>query len=224
MGKLYIVPTPIGNLNDITLRGIEILSKVDWIICEDTRRTNILLKNFKIKNKKLISYYSPKENDKIENILRILSQNDMVLVVDSGMPAISDPGYKLIKSCIERSFEFEVLPGPSAILTALVASGINPARFLFLGFLPKKGLSNFLKRFKTLDNITFIFFENTLRIFKTLKLIYEIFGDCDVFIAREISKIYEQYLRGDLNTILKKLKSEKLKGEITVVFSKIKKG
>jgi conserved hypothetical protein TIGR00096 len=221
MGKLYVVPTPIGNLNDITIRAIDILSQVGWIICEDTRRTVILLNKFNIKNKKLVPYYSPVEKNKIDKILDILFKDDMALVVDSGMPAISDPGYRLIKSCWEKNLEVEVLPGPSSVLTALVASGINPDRFLFLGFLPKKGLLNFLSRFKDFDNITFIFFDNSSRIVKTLKLIYQIFGDCQVFIGKEMSKIYQEYLRERLKNILETLKNRKLKGEITVVFRKI---
>jgi 16S rRNA (cytidine1402-2'-O)-methyltransferase len=214
---LYIVPTPIGNLKDITLRSLDVLKDVEYIFCEDTRRTKILLDNYQIKNKKLISYFAPKENEKIPYLLEILRTNDAALVVDSGMPAVSDPGYKLIKACLENNIEIEVLPGPSAFLTALVGSGLPTDKFLFLGFLPKKGLKNYLEKLKDLD-ITIVFYESPKRILKTLKIIKEVFEKGKIVIAREISKIYEEYLNGDLDEIIKILEKRKLKGEITVVF------
>jgi 16S rRNA (cytidine1402-2'-O)-methyltransferase len=220
MNKLYIVPTPIGNLKDITIRALEILKEVDYIICEDTRRTNILLDHYDIKNKKLISYFAPKEDQKIPFLLEIIKKYKSALVVDAGMPGISDPGYKLIKACLENNLEIEVLPGPSAFLTALVGSGLPTDKFLFLGFLPKKGLKKYLERIKELD-VTIIFYESPKRLEKTLKTIYEILGNCKIAIAREISKIYEEYLRGDLKEIISRLKDKKLKGEITVVLRKM---
>ena len=219
MRKLYVVPTPIGNLKDITLRSLEILKEVEYIFCEDTRRTKILLDHYGIKDKKLISYFAPKEEEKIPYLLKILKNHNAVLVVDSGMPAISDPGYKLIKACLEENIEVEVLPGPSAFLTALIGSGLPPDKFLFLGFLPKKGLKNYLEKLKNLE-ITFVFYESPRRILKTLKIIKEVFKDGKIVIAREISKIYEEYLRGDLEEIMKILEKRKLKGEITIVFRK----
>jgi len=220
MNKLYIVPTPIGNLKDITLRALEILKEVDYIICEDTRRTNILLNHYDIKNKKLISYFAPKEDQKIPFLLEIIKKYKSALVVDAGMPGISDPGYKLIRACLENNLEIEVLPGPSAFLTALVGSGLPTDKFLFLGFLPKKGLKKYLERIKELD-VTIIFYESPKRLEKTLKTIYEVLGNCKIAIAREISKIYEEYLRGDLKEIISRLKDKKLKGEITVVLRKM---
>ncbi len=217
--KLFIVPTPIGNLKDITLRGVEILKEVNYIICEDTRRTKILLDHYQIKNKKLISYFAPKEEQKIPQILEILKKENCAFVVDSGMPGISDPGYKLIKACLEDNIEIEVLPGPSAFLTALVGSGLPLDKFLFLGFLPKKGLENYLSQFKDLE-LTIAFYESPNRILKTLNLIKKVFGNVQIVIAREISKVYEEYLRGDLEEILKILENRKLKGEITVIFRK----
>jgi 16S rRNA (cytidine1402-2'-O)-methyltransferase len=219
MNKLYIVPTPIGNLKDITIRALEILKEVDYIICEDTRRTNILLNHYDIKNKKLISYFAPKEDQKIPFLLEIIKKYKSALVVDAGMPGISDPGYKLIKACLENNLEIEVLPGPSAFLTALVGSGLPPDKFLFLGFLPKKGLKKYLERIKELD-VTIIFYESPKRLERTLKTIDEVLGNCKIAIAREISKIYEEYLRGDLKEIISRLKDKKLKGEITVVLRK----
>ena len=219
MGKFYIVPTPIGNLKDITLRSLEVLKGVEYIFCEDTRRAKILLDHYQIKNKKLISYFAPKEEEKISYLLEILKKSDAALVVDSGMPGISDPGYKLIKACLENNIEIEVLPGPSAFLTALVGSGLPLDKFLFLGFLPKKGLKNYFEKFKDLE-ATMVFYESPKRILKTLTVMKEVFKEGKVAIAREISKIYEEYLRGDLDEIIKILEKRKLKGEITVIFRK----
>jgi len=216
---LYIVPTPIGNLKDITLRSLEVLKEIEYIFCEDTRRTKILLDHYQIKNKKLISYFAPKEEGKIPYLLEILKNSDAALVVDSGMPGISDPGYKLIKACLQNNIEIEVLPGPSAFLTALVGSGLPLDKFLFLGFLPKKGLKNYFEKFKDLE-VTIVFYESPKRILKTLKIMKEVFKEGKIVIAREISKIYEEYLRGDLKEIIEILEKRKLKGEITVIFSK----
>ena len=216
---LYIVPTPIGNLKDVTLRSLEVLKEIDYIFCEDTRRTKILLDHYQIKNKKLISYFAPKEEEKIPYLLKILKNNNAVLVVDAGMPGISDPGYKLIKTCLQNNIEIEVLPGPSAFLTALVGSGLPLDKFLFLGFLPRKGLKNYFEKFKDLE-VTIVFYESPKRILKTLKIMKEVFKEGKIVIAREISKIYEEYLRGELEEIIKILEKRKLKGEITVVFRK----
>jgi len=238
MAKLFVVPTPIGNLKDITLRALEVLKQVDYIFCEDTRRTKILLDHYGIKGKKLISYFAPREEEKIPQILKILEKEDVALVVDAGMPGISDPGYKLIKACLEitlmnannkkaqmvtnvydnsRRIDIEVLPGPSAFLTALLGSGLPTDKFLFLGFLPKKGLENFLKKYKDLE-VTIIFYDSPKRILKDLDIIEKVFGNVKVVIAREISKKYEEYLRGDIREIKEILKARKIRGEITVIF------
>ena len=219
MSKLFVVPTPIGNLKDITLRALEILNSVNNIICEDTRKTTILLNKYQIKNKKLISYYAPKEDKKIPYLINLLKKESCALVVDAGTPGISDPGYKLIKACLENNIEIEVLPGPTAFLTALIGSGLPTDRFLFLGFLPKKGLEKFLKKFIDLD-VTIVFYESSQRILNTLKIIEKIIENCNVVIAREISKIYEEYIRGELKGVIKLLENKKLKGELTIVIRK----
>lgn len=216
MTQLYVVPTPLGNLKDITLRALEVLNSVNYIFCEDTRRAQILLKFYKIENKKLISYFAPHEEKKIPLLLNILKKEKAALIVDAGMPLISDPGYKLVKACLDHNLKVEVLPGPSAFLVALVGSGILAERFVFLGFLPKKGLINFLMKFKNLK-LTLIFYESPHRILKTLKIVYETLGNGQVAIAREISKIHEEYIRGDLINIIEKLQRQKLKGELTVI-------
>jgi 16S rRNA (cytidine1402-2'-O)-methyltransferase len=138
MGKLYVVGTPIGNLKDITFRAIEVLQSVNFIACEDTRRTSILLNHYKIEGKKLLSYYEPKESVQVPKIIKLLEKEDVALVTDAGTPSISDPGYKLIRACIEKGIPVEVIPGPSAVITALVGSGLPTDRFTFVGFLPKK--------------------------------------------------------------------------------------
>jgi len=220
MSKLYIIPSPIGNLKDITLRALEVLKELEYIFCEDTRKTKILLDHYNIKNKKLISYFAPKEESKIPYLLEILKKHSAALMVDAGMPGISDPGYKLIKACIDFNIEIEVLPGPSAFLTALVGSGLPTDRFIFLGFLSKKGFKNYLEKIKNLD-VTIIIYESPKRLEKNLKIIYEILGNCKVVIAREISKIYEEYIRGELKDIINQLKNKKLKGEITLILKRI---
>ncbi|GAB6065895.1 16S rRNA (cytidine(1402)-2'-O)-methyltransferase [Aquifex pyrophilus] len=219
MGKLYVVPTPIGNLKDITLRALEVLRSVNYIACEDTRRTLILLNHYGIKGKKLISYYEPKEEHRIPKILKILEKEDVALVTDAGMPAVSDPGYRLIRRCIEEGIDVEVLPGPSAVLTALVGSGLPPDRFLFLGFLPKKGTKGFLEEVKRCEDTTVILFENPNRVLKILELILEIFGDVEACVARELTKVHEEYIRGSVSEIIEEIKRrEKIKGEIVILF------
>ena len=218
MGKLYVVPTPIGNLKDITLRALEVLKEVPVIACEDTRRTKILLNHYEIKGKKLISYYEPKEEARIPIILKALEKYDVALVTDAGMPAISDPGYRLIRKCIEEGFQVEVLPGPSAVITALVGSGLPTDRFMFLGFLPKKGLKNFLESLKVYEGTTLIFFESPRRIIKSLSLIEEIFSNPQVCIARELTKIHEEYIRGKASEVLAVLSGRpNIRGEITLI-------
>jgi conserved hypothetical protein TIGR00096 len=220
MGKLYVVGTPIGNLKDITFRAIEVLQSVNFIACEDTRRTSILLNHYKIEGKKLLSYYEPKESVQVPKIIKLLEKEDVALVTDAGMPSISDPGYKLIRACIEKGIPVEVIPGPSAVLTALVGSGLPTDRFTFVGFLPKKGLNNFLEELKAYKDSTIIAFESPNRVLKSLEAIKEVYGDnTTVCIARELTKLHEEYIRGRAVEVLEELsKRGEIKGEIVILW------
>lgn len=218
MGKLIVVPTPIGNLKDITLRALEVLKQVEVIACEDTRRTSRLLNHFNIQGKKLISYYEPVERRRIPKILSLLREKDVALVSDAGMPSISDPGFLLIRRCVDEGIEVEVLPGPSSPITALVGSGLPTDRFIFFGFLPRKGLKRYIENLKNYEGFTLIFFESPTRILKTLGLFEEVFPDSDLCVARELTKIHEEYLRGKPGEILKHLKAKKrIKGELILL-------
>jgi len=218
MGKLFVVPTPIGNLKDITLRALEILREVNYIACEDTRRTRILLNHYDIKGKKLISYYEPKEERQIPKILKVLEKEDVALVTDAGTPGVSDPGYRLIKRCIEEGIEVEVLPGPSAVITALVGSGLPTDRFLFVGFPPKKGTKGFLEELKRCEDVTLIIFESPKRTLKTLELVREVFGEVQACVARELTKVHEEYIRGSISSIIEEVKRRSnLKGEVVIL-------
>jgi len=220
MGKLYVVPTPIGNLKDITLRALEVLRKVPVIVCEDTRQTLKLLNHYKLTGKRLVSYYQPKEEEKLPLILKLLEENDIALVSDAGTPAVSDPGYKLIREVINKGFEVEVLPGPSAVITALVGSGLPTDRFLFLGFPPKKGVENFFKPYKGLET-TFILYESPSRILKTLEVIKNLFNNPPTVVAKELTKIHEEFIRGKTTEeVINYLKEtpDKLKGEFVILF------
>ncbi len=221
MGKLYVVPTPIGNLRDITLRSLDVLKEVDTVLCEDTRRTRILLNHYQIKGKKLMSYYEPKEERQIPKIIKLLREKDVALVSDAGMPAISDPGYRLIRRCIEEGIEVEVLPGPSALITALVGSGLPTDRFLFAGFPPRKGTRGFFKELAECKDSTIVIYESPKRLLKTLNLIRETFGEVFLSVAREISKVHEEYIRGTVSQVIEELESRgSVKGEVVVVFSR----
>ncbi|EDP75287.1 16S rRNA (cytidine(1402)-2'-O)-methyltransferase [Hydrogenivirga sp. 128-5-R1-1] len=219
MGKLYVVPTPIGNLRDITLRALEVLKEVEYIACEDTRRVKILLNHYDIRNKKLISYYEPREEKQIPRIISVLREKDVALVSDAGTPGISDPGFRLVRTCIREGIEVEVLPGPSAVITALVGSGLPTDRFVFAGFPPKKGKRGFFEELLSCESATFVIYESPKRLVKTLQLIGEVFGDVWVCVARELTKIHEEYIRGDLSEVIEELEKRKnIKGEVVVLF------
>lgn len=213
---LYIVPTPIGNLEDITIRALNILKEVDVIFAEDTRTTKQLLNHFEI-NKKLISSHLYNENQNEEKELDYLREGKNIAVVsDRGTPVISDPGYILVKKAIEHGYNVVCLPGPTAVIPALVMSGLSGGPFTFYGFLNSKES----KRKKELESLKMTpypiaFYEAPHRLMKTLNNIYEIFGNRNVAIVREISKRYEEVIRGTVEKLLKTV--ENLKGEIVIV-------
>jgi len=217
-GTLYIVPTPIGNLEDITFRALNTLKEVDLIAAEDTRHTQKLLNHFEIKSK-LISYHEHNRMSRMEQLLRRLEQGEQIaLVSDAGMPAISDPGYELVKEVIEREINVIVLPGANAALCALVGSGLPTSEFLFYGFLPRKKQEKEaeLARLKGLQ-ATIILYESPHRVKETLRTIQKQLGNRQIVIAREITKIYEQFIRGNVEKVLKWAEENVVKGECCIV-------
>jgi len=217
-GKLYIVATPIGNLEDLTFRALKILETVSFIACEDTRQTIKLLNKYKIK-KKLISYYHPRESQKIPKIIHLLKEGkDVALVSDAGTPGLSDPGYPLIREAIKAGIKIIPLPGASALTTALSASGLPTNRFLFIGFPPskKEGTKKLLQSLRK-EKGTFIFYIPPRKLPLFLNLINEAMGARQVVIAREITKIHEEFLRGTAEELMKMIGEKKLKGEATVL-------
>ncbi len=218
MSKLFLVPTPIGNLEDITLRAIRILKEVDLILAEDTRKTAILLKHFEIKNK-LFSHHQFNEHKTTTQLVeRIKSGESMALVTDAGTPAISDPGFLLVRACISNEVEVECLPGPTAFVPALVNSGLPSDHFVFEGFLPvKKGRQTKLNELKD-QKYTMIFYESPHRLLKTLTNFSEIFGEeRNACVNREITKIHEENIRGSLKEIIQYFNNKNVKGEIVII-------
>jgi 16S rRNA (cytidine1402-2'-O)-methyltransferase len=217
-GTLYIVSTPIGNMEDITLRALRILKEVDLIAAEDTRRTALLLKHFGI-HVPLTSYFEGNELKKREFIVAKLKEGKSIaLVSDAGTPGISDPGFRLVQLAIENQIPTVPIPGVSAAITALSVSGLPTDAFLFKGFLPHKSKKR-RDLLKELEGIreTLIFYESPHRISETLGDILEILGDREAVLTRELTKIYEEILRGRASDILKQIEEKKLKGEITLV-------
>lgn len=217
--KLYIVSTPIGNLKDITLRAIETLKEVDFILCEDTRTSGNLLNHFEIK-KELISLNAFNEKNKIEFIVnRILSNQTVALISDAGTPLISDPGVRLVSACIEKEIEIIPIPGPSALIAALSMSGLPTDAFVFEGFLPqKKGRQTKLKELAE-EKRTIVLYESTYRIEKLLKELNEFLPNRFVVVCREITKKFEEIWRGFPKDILETLENKTIKGEFVVVIA-----
>lgn len=215
---LYIVATPIGNLEDITLRALRVLKEVDTIVCEDTRHTKILLNKYEIV-KPLLSYHSHSGVSKVQKVIdELKSGKDLALVSDAGTPGISDPGYAVIKAAIEEGIEVVPLPGASAFLTALMVAGFPINHFLYLGFLPvKKGRQTLFLSLKEEKN-TVVFYESTYRIIKTLREMTEYLGgDREIMIGRELTKKFEEFKRGTIEEIYLEMKDVKPKGEFVVI-------
>lgn len=219
-GKLYIVGTPIGNLDDITIRAVNTLRNVDVILAEDTRQTLKLLNHFEI-SKHMISYHRHNEDDKIEKIIEILnSGKNLALVSDAGMPIISDPGQNLVKYLVKNNYDIEVVPGVTALITAIVKSGLDSTRFTFEGFLSVNKKQR-KERLKSLVNETrtMIFYEAPHKILSTLKDMYEYFGNRDICIARELTKIHEEYRYTNFKDAIINIEEKGIKGEIVLVIS-----
>lgn len=217
---LYVVPTPIGNMEDITIRAINILKDSDIIFSEDTRETGILLKYYDINGAKLISSHKFNENNNLEKVIDFLKEGKKVsLVSDRGTPGISDPGYSLIREVIAKGFNVVCLPGATAFVPAMVMSGFSIDRFLFYGFLNSKS-SKQKKELEGLKNITFsiIFYESPHRLTGTLNNIKEIFGNRKIAIAREISKKFEEIIRGNIEDVINEISN--IKGELVIIVEK----
>jgi 16S rRNA (cytidine1402-2'-O)-methyltransferase len=220
MRKLVLVPTPIGNLKDITLRALEVLKTVDLILAEDTRTTGKLLKHFEISNS-LQAYHMHNEHKVLEGLInKLRSGLQIALVSDAGTPAISDPGFLLVRACIAEGFEIECLPGATAFVPALVNSGLPSDKFVFEGFLPvKKGRQTRLKLLSE-EPRTMIFYESPHKLSKTLVHFSEFFGsDRLISVSRELTKLYEENRRGTVEDVLKYYLEHPPKGELVVVVS-----
>jgi 16S rRNA (cytidine1402-2'-O)-methyltransferase len=215
---LYIVPTPIGNLEDITLRAIRILKEADIILTEDTRKTSILLKHYSIETR-MIAYHKFNEHKTLESlIIRLKDGEKTALVSEAGTPGISDPGFLLVRECLRNNIEVECLPGATALIPALVNSGLPCEAFVFAGFLPnKKGKAGKLKELAEAP-FTTIFYESPFRLIKTLEQIGEYFGnDRKASVSRELTKIYEETKRGTITEIIEYFSGKPIKGEIVIV-------
>ena len=218
MSKLYLVPTPIGNLEDITLRAIRILKEVDVILAEDTRTSGNLLRHLDI-SKPMTAFHIRNEHQVVEHIAdRIEAGETMALVTDAGTPAISDPGFLLVRECVKRNIEVECLPGATAFVPALVNSGLPAEKFIFEGFLPhKKGRQTKLKAVAEYPYTT-ILYESPFRLVKTLQQLIEVCGpNRQVSVARELTKIHEENARGTLAEVLAHFSQKEVKGEIVIV-------
>tara|TARA_B100002052_G_scaffold239854_1_gene224019 strand:+ start:514 stop:1185 length:672 start_codon:yes stop_codon:yes gene_type:complete len=223
MSKLILIPTPIGNLDDITLRAIECIKDVDLILCEDTRRSLKLMNHLEIK-KPLKSFHKFNEHSTVEKIIfEIQSGIKVGLISDAGTPSISDPGYLIVKMCIDNNIDVECLPGPTALIPALAISGLPSERFTFEGFLPvKKGRKTRLQEL-SLEKKTMIFYESPYKLYKTLKDFYDFFGpEREISISKELTKIFENTKRGKIKDFLDSYENKKLKGEFVIVVKGLK--
>ena len=218
MGKLYVVPTPVGNMEDMTFRAIRVLKEADLILAEDTRTSGILLKHYEIKNA-MQSHHKFNEHQTVESIVnRIKGGQTVALISDAGTPGISDPGFLVVRECVRNGIEVQCLPGATAFVPALVSSGLPDERFCFEGFLPqKKGRMTRLNALKE-ETGTMMFYESPYRLLKTLTQFAEIFGaDRPVSVCREISKIHEESVRGTLQEVIAHFTETEPRGEIVII-------
>lgn len=232
MGTLFIVPTPIGNMGDITLRAVKVLQTVDVIACEDTRKTGILLQNLASQGEvlqkttskpKLVSYYEQNELQRIPEVIAAIKDGlNIALVSDAGTPTISDPGFKLVRECVKEGIKIESLPGASSVITALTISGLPTDKFLFLGYPPRKPghrktLFEKVKESVKLVKSTIIFFEAPHKIIHTLEALKETFGDADIVICRELTKTYEEVRREKIPASIEHFTKTTPKGEFVIL-------
>lgn len=218
---LYVVATPIGNLKDITLRAIETLKLADFIIAENPRNSLKLFKQYEIPNKKIVQFAEHNEQRVLPIIISQLSTSTGALITDAGTPGISDPGFRLVRACVEAGIQVMPIPGASAVTAALSASGLPTDRFLFLGFAPRteNKLVKAVASGKETKS-TVIFYESPFRIIKSLQFLDKHFPDCHVVVARELTKVYEEFLRGTPAEVLEQMKQkDKVRGEFTVLIS-----
>ncbi|BCX46686.1 16S rRNA C1402 (ribose-2-O) methylase RsmI [Haloferula helveola] len=220
-GRVLLVPTPIGNLGDITRRAVEALEKADRIACEDTRHTSKLLSHLDISGKTLVSLHEHNEVRRIPELIAAAQSGEIIAAVsDAGMPGVSDPGYRLVQACLEADVHFEVLPGPSAVLTALVGSGLPVHAFHFHGFLPvKKGKRLKMMQAATEADGTTLFFESPHRLLSTLELLAENLPDARCCVARELTKKFETFHRGTAPELLEHFRAHPPKGEIVFLIA-----
>ncbi|MBP6068548.1 MAG: 16S rRNA (cytidine(1402)-2'-O)-methyltransferase [Bacteroides sp.] len=218
MGKLYVVPTPVGNLEDMTFRAVRVLKEADLILAEDTRTSGVLLKHFEIKNS-MQSHHKFNEHKMVESVVnRIKAGETIALISDAGTPGISDPGFLVVRECVRNGIEVQCLPGATAFVPALVASGLPNERFCFEGFLPqKKGRMTKLKSLVD-ERRTMVFYESPHRLLKTLTQFAEYLGvDRQASVSREISKLYEETVRGTLSELVQHFTATDPRGEIVIV-------
>ncbi|MDZ7814965.1 MAG: 16S rRNA (cytidine(1402)-2'-O)-methyltransferase [Planctomycetota bacterium] len=216
---LYVAATPIGNLDDVTPRLLETIGSVALVACEDTRVFGRLCARHSVSRPSLKAYHEHNERQLAARVLEVLSAGDSVLLVsNAGTPLISDPGYKLVRAAIDNGIRVSPLPGPNAAIAALSASGLRVDRFAFVGFPPKKPgkLRNFLVRYKLFDG-TLIFYESPHRVAKLTEACREVFGNCPAVVARELTKMHEQFLRYDLDSLIRYLAAHKVRGECSLL-------
>mgnify|MGYP003321686359 FL=1 len=219
-GKLFVVATPIGNLQDISFRAVETLKKVNCIFAEDTRTSKKLINHYDI-DTKLYSYHDHSSEKEIARLLGILKDNkDVALISDAGTPTISDPGYSLIRQCINEGIDVIPIPGASALTAAISASGLPSDAFTFIGFLPtKKGRKKKISSLENLD-MTIVLFESPHRLIKTLNQLKEALGERPIVVARELTKLYEEIIRGNFSSAIEFFEAKKIKGEIVIMIGK----
>ncbi|MBQ0022648.1 MAG: 16S rRNA (cytidine(1402)-2'-O)-methyltransferase [Prevotellaceae bacterium] len=218
MSKLYVVPTPVGNMEDMTFRAIRVLKEADLILAEDTRTSSVLLQHYGIQGE-LLSHHKFNEHETVTGVVRkIQAGTTVALISDAGTPAISDPGFLLVRECVRNGIEVQTLPGPTAFVPALVSSGLPCDKFCFEGFLPqKKGRQTRLEFLKN-EMRSIIFYESPRRLLKTLQQFAEVFGaERLVSVAREISKVHEECVRGKLSEVIKHFEEVEPRGEIVIV-------